>query len=51
MDLSPEEVDQYEQILHCETVDTFNMIIGKQEVPKELQTVRVCAVRMNIDVL
>merc|ERR1711871_1077556 len=38
MDLSADEVDQYEQILHCETVDTFNMIIGKQEVPKELQT-------------
>ncbi|KAJ8600019.1 hypothetical protein CTAYLR_001866 [Chrysophaeum taylorii] len=36
--LTPEEVDQYEAILNCETIDIFNFVTAKDPVPPSLDT-------------
>lgn len=38
MELTPEELAQYEDILNQETIDIFNYISGKDEIPEHLQT-------------
>lgn len=38
MDLSDEKVAQFVDILEQETVDTYNFLTGREEVPEELRT-------------
>lgn len=38
MQLTPEELAQYEDILNQETIDIFNYISAKDEIPEHLQT-------------
>ncbi|GMF20909.1 unnamed protein product [Phytophthora lilii] len=38
MQLSPQELQQYEDILNEETIDIFNYISGKSPVPEKLDT-------------
>ena len=36
--LSSKDCDDYEQIVNCETIDIFNFINGKDEIPPRLDT-------------
>lgn len=35
---SDQDLDEYEAILNCETIDIFNFVTGKDEVPESLNT-------------
>ena len=35
--LSLEELKEYERILNMETVDLYNMVLGREEVPEEMK--------------